>query len=74
MRGQFRLHVTSLGLLLASAAWPVLAPLAGLALLASMLWLEWNLVLAVRLYLDYKRRTQASMAAELKAMGPDGAR
>lgn len=73
MRGQYWAHVISLVLLLAASLWPVLAVPAGLALLLSMAWLEWNLIAALRLYLDYKRRTQASLAAELKAMGQGGA-
>ena len=65
MRAQYRVHVASLALLLASCLWPRLAPLAGAALLLSMAWLEWNLVSALRLYLDFKRRTLAASQAEV---------
>ncbi|MFH1604442.1 MAG: hypothetical protein ABIH03_11110 [Pseudomonadota bacterium] len=50
MRAQMLLHFTSFGLLLAAVLWPALARPAGLAFAASCLWLEWNLVGAVRLY------------------------
>lgn len=55
MRRQLALHFISLGLLLGAVLWPPLATLAGLSFAASCLWLEWNLVGAVRLYLDFKR-------------------
>ncbi len=50
MRGQMLLHFAALGLLLAAVPWNVLAMPAGLALTASCLWLEWNLVSAARMY------------------------
>jgi hypothetical protein len=56
MRRQLILHFTSLGLLLAAVLWPPLTSLAGLAFAASCLWLEWNLVGAVRLYRDFRSR------------------
>jgi len=55
MRRQLTLHFTALVLLLGALLWPPLTMLAGLAFAVSCLWLEWNLVGAVRLYLDFKR-------------------
>ena len=59
MRGQFVVHVVAFGLLLAAVVWPVLAHPAGLAVAASMLWLEWNLVRAVKLYQSFRAKTLA---------------
>lgn len=56
MRRQYLLHFVSVGLLLAAVLWPPLTSLAGLAFAASCLWLEWNLVGAVRLYCDFRSR------------------
>lgn len=50
MYTQLKLHLTALGLLLASIAVPPLVYGAALALLASCVWLEWNLIAAARLY------------------------
>jgi hypothetical protein len=50
MRGQMRLHLAALGLLLAAVLWPPLAVPAGLTFAASCLWLEWNLISVARLY------------------------
>ena len=60
MRGQMRLHLTALGLLLAAVLWPALALPAGLAFAASCLWLEWNLVGAARLYVRVRSRIRAA--------------
>jgi len=59
LRGQLIAHFIALVLLLAAVIWPPLTRLAGLAFTASCLWLEWNLVGAVRLYVDFKGRTRA---------------
>jgi hypothetical protein len=59
MRRQQTLHFSSLALLLGAVLWPPLTTLAGLAFAASCLWLEWNLVGAVRLYIDFKRKATA---------------
>ena len=56
MRGQMRLHFAALVLLLAAVLWPLLATPAGLVFAASCLWLEWNLVGAVRLYERFRER------------------
>ena len=56
MRGQLAAHLVALALLLAMQVWPSLARLAGLAMILSFAWLEWNLVRSVRLYLDFRRR------------------
>lgn len=50
MRGQLRLYLAALCLLLAGVLLPSLTRLAGLLFAASCVWLEWNLVRAVRLY------------------------
>ncbi len=50
MQGQMRLHFAALALLIAAVLWPQLALPAGMVFAASCLWLEWNLVGAVRLY------------------------
>jgi len=55
MRRQLTLHFASLALLLGAVLWPPLASVAGLSFAASCLWLEWNIVGAVRLYSDFKR-------------------
>ncbi|MCX7174355.1 MAG: hypothetical protein NT159_10615 [Proteobacteria bacterium] len=56
MRRQMRLHFASLVLLLGAVLWPPLTSLAGLSFAVSFLWLEWNLVGAVRRYIDFRSR------------------
>lgn len=56
MRRQMRLHFASIVLLLGAVLWPPLTRIAGLAFAASCVWLEWNLIGAVRLYLAFSRR------------------
>jgi hypothetical protein len=56
MRGQMWAHGCAVMLLLAAVIWPAITALAGVAMMASFVWLEWNLVGAVRLYLEFKRR------------------
>ncbi len=63
MRGQMRLHFTALALLLAAVLWPALALPAGLAFSASCLWLEWNLVGAARVYVRFRDKIRAAVAA-----------
>lgn len=56
MQGQLKVHFSALILLLAAVLWPSLARLAGLLFAASCLWLEWNLVGAVRRYVVFRDR------------------
>ena len=63
MRGQMRLHLAALGLLLAAVLWPPLAVPAGLTFTASCLWLEWNLVAAARLYAHLRDEIRAATDA-----------
>lgn len=51
MRGQFRLYLGALGMMVAAAIVPALALPAGLLFAASCVWLELNLAHAVRRYL-----------------------
>ena len=64
VRGQMRLHFVSLLLLLGAVLWPPMSTPAGLFFAASCLWLEWNLIGAVRLYVDFKRRTMRDRARD----------
>lgn len=61
MQAQFITHFVTLVLLLAATAWPssMLVRLAGGSMVCSLLLLEWNLVGAVRLYIDYRHRILA---------------
>ena len=65
MRGQMRLHFAALALVLGAVLWPPLALPAGLAFAASCLWLEWNLVGAVRLYESVKGRIRVAAAGHV---------
>lgn len=62
MRGQMRLHFAAIVLLLAAVLWTPLATLAGLVFAASCLWLEWNLIGAVRIYERFRDRILANAA------------
>ncbi|MFA7269447.1 MAG: hypothetical protein WC073_08900 [Sterolibacterium sp.] len=62
MRGQMWMHFISIALLLAAVLWTPLATLAGLVFAASCLWLEWNLIGAVRIYMGFRDRILASAA------------
>lgn len=62
MTGQFRLHVLSLLLLLASVWLPGLATVAGLAFAASCTWLGGNLVHALNSYRRFRDQIRASVA------------
>jgi hypothetical protein len=55
MRMQYRLYLLALVLLLAAVAVPLLIYPAALALIASCVWLEWNLVVATRMYARVNR-------------------
>ena len=66
MSGQMLLHFTAVALLLAALLWPLLARPAGLAFAASSLWLEWNLVGAVR---QYRRFLERALRDRIDAAG-----
>lgn len=67
MRGQMLLHFAALALLLTAVIFPVMARIAGLALVASCLWLEWNLAGAARLYARVRDRLRAEGATAAAA-------
>lgn len=50
MRGHMAAHFVSLGLLLASVLFPELSRIAGISLVISFAWFEWNLVNGARVY------------------------
>lgn len=60
MRGQFRLHLAALALLLAAVWLPALARPAGLAFALASAWLGWNLLGAVRVYARFRNRIRAA--------------
>ena len=62
MRRQMWMHFAALALLLAAVLWPPLAPLAGLLFAASCALLEWNLIVAVRRYEEFRVRILAAVA------------
>jgi hypothetical protein len=70
MRGQMRLHLAALVLLLGAVLWPALAVPAGLAFTASCLWLEWTLVATARLYA--RLRDEIRAAADTQIARPAG--
>ncbi|MDD5176828.1 MAG: hypothetical protein PHQ05_10440 [Sterolibacterium sp.] len=63
MRGQMTMHFAALALLLAAVLWPPLAPAAGMVFAASCIWLEWNLIGAVRIYKRFKVQILADAAS-----------
>ena len=63
MRGQMRMHFAAVVLLLAAVIWPALTLPAGLAFSAACIWLQWNLVGAVRVYVRFRDRIRAELAA-----------
>lgn len=63
MKMQFRLHLAALALLLAAVALPPLIYPAALALIASCFWLEWNLIVATRMYAKTNRELAQREAA-----------
>lgn len=64
---QFRLHMAALALLLAAVPLPLMVYPGGLALIASCVWLEWNLVVATRNFARFSRELEARLAAEAAA-------
>ena len=60
MTGQLRLHVLALLLLLAAVWLPGLSRLAGVAFAASCAWLGWNLVGALRRYVNFRDQIRAA--------------
>lgn len=62
MRGQMGMHIAASVLLLAMLIWPSLGRLAGLMMVLSFAWLEWNLVRAVLLYRDFRQQVLSSRA------------
>ncbi len=64
MMMQFRLHLAALILLLAAVPLPWLVYPGGVALIASCVWLEWNLVVATRNYARFSSELAARLAAE----------
>ena len=71
MRVQMLLHFTALAVLLAAVIWPLLALPAGLAFSASCICLEWNLIVATRVFLRYRTRPGAAAGSVLTAGIPD---
>ena len=62
MKRQMWMHFAALGLLLAAVVWPLLAPSAGIVFAASCALLEWNLIVAVRRYEEFRVRILAAVA------------
>lgn len=62
MRGQWAAHLMALALLLLAVVRPAFATVAGWALVLSFAWLEWNLLRALRLYVDFRREHAAAHA------------
>jgi len=60
MRGQFRLHLAALSMLLAAVWLPALARPAGLLFLLSCTWLGWNLSAAAGILRDFRNRIRAN--------------
>lgn len=60
MRRQFYVHLGALALILAAVWVPLLARPAGLVLVLDFAWLGGNLVVAVRVYRDFKNRIRAT--------------
>jgi len=63
MMTQFWLHMAALLLLLGAVALPLLVYPGGLALIASCIWLEWNLIVATRNFTRFSRELEARLAA-----------
>ncbi len=59
MRGQLRVHVAALALLLATSVLPELTFVAGLAFAGSCAWLGWNLAGAAAIYVRLRGRIRA---------------
>ena len=67
MMMQFRLHLAALLLLLGAVPLPLLVYPGGAALIASCIWLEWNLVVATRNFARFSRELEERLAAEKTA-------
>lgn len=67
MMMQFRLHLAALLLLLGAVPLPPLVYPGGLALIASCIWLEWNLIEGTRNFARFSRELEERMAAEAAA-------
>jgi len=64
MMMQFRLHMAALALLLGAVLLPLLVYPGGAALIASCVWLEWNLIEATRNYARFSRELEERLARE----------
>lgn len=64
MMMQFKLHLAALILLLGAVPLPWLVYPGGAALIASCVWLEWNLVVATRSYARFSSELEARLEAE----------
>ena len=64
MMMQFRLHLAALILLLGAVPFPWLVYPGGAALIASCIWLEWNLIVATRNYARFSSELEARLEAE----------
>ncbi|MCB1890635.1 MAG: hypothetical protein KDF48_00345 [Rhodocyclaceae bacterium] len=64
MMMQFRLHLAALILLLGAVPFPWLVYPGGAALIASCIWLEWNLIVATRNYARFSIELEARLEAE----------
>lgn len=69
-----RMHMTSVVLLLAAVALPVLMPVAGLALVVTSLWLEANVVRIARAYRRARAGSGSALAAAVPPCGGAGGR
>ncbi|MDR2239259.1 MAG: hypothetical protein LBE33_02335 [Zoogloeaceae bacterium] len=67
MMMQFRLHLAALVLLLGATLWTPLVYPGGLALIASCVWLEWNLIVGARNFARFSRELETRLAAEQAA-------
>lgn len=67
MMMQFKLHLAALILLLGAVPLPWLVYPGGAALIASCIWLEWNLIVATRNYARFSSELEARLAAEQEA-------
>ena len=64
MMMQFRLHLAALVLLLGAVPLPWLVYPGAVALIASCIWLEWNLIVATRNFARFSRELEERLAKE----------
>ncbi len=64
MMMQFKLHLAALVLLLGAVPLPWLVYPGGVALIASCVWLEWNLIVATRNFARFSRELEERLAQE----------